>query len=78
MPADSDPPAPSGVALFVALGVGLIAVLVAAWATSVYGTDEATNWIITGAAGLAAALATYLFMKRRSSDAGVERHPGEH
>ncbi len=73
---DSDPAAPTAIPLFVAVGVGLMAVLLAAWATARYSTDETTSWIVTGAVGLVAAVATFLYLRR--DRAGVERRPGEH
>jgi hypothetical protein len=76
MPNDSDPAAPTTIPLFVAIGVGLMVVLLAAWATARYSTDETMSWVITGAAGLLAAAVTYALLKRDKTS--VVRRPGEH
>lgn len=69
----SDAPAPSSVPLFVAVGVGLVVVLIVAM--SGLTGDEGTNWLITGGAGLVAAVAAYLVVSRRGN--ATERRRGE-
>ena len=67
----SDPAAPSGVRLFVALGAALAAAMLAAVVTPRLSADDAVNWVVVAVAAVAGfALGYALFGRGRGGTVG--------